>query len=84
MSIYRIRHYFGIKGRSNHYFHADVVASSGALALKAAREGRVRNWRWIDTFDTAPKDYSRYELLYCVDAKNAKQPRAPQSVKEGG
>lgn len=62
-AIYRIRQYSGRKGRPNFYYHADVLAYNGKEALKAAREGRVHNWRWIDSFDTATRDYCSYALL---------------------
>lgn len=78
MPIYRIRWYYGNEGGSNHYSHADVIAPRGSLALQAAKEGRVFNWRQFDAFDSASKDYSEYELLYRVDAVGeAREPAHP-------
>ncbi|KKU51698.1 MAG: hypothetical protein A3H69_00810 [Candidatus Sungbacteria bacterium RIFCSPLOWO2_02_FULL_47_9] len=73
--------YSGTKGGSNYYHHADVVSRNHHLALKAAKEGRVRNWRWIDTFDTASKDYRTYELLGRIEPDGAKNPRRPTPHK---
>lgn len=78
MPIYRIRWCHGNEGESNHYSHADVIAPRGSLALQAAKEERVFNWRQIDTFDRASKDYSEYELLYRVNAvREAREPAKP-------
>lgn len=78
MPVYRIRWCHGNEGGSNHYSHADVIAPRGSLALRAAEEGRVFNWRWIDAFDRASKDYSEYELLYRVDVvREAREPAKP-------
>lgn len=77
MPVYRIRKHCGTKGGSNYYFHADVIAKSPASAMKAAKENRIRNWRWIDRFDTAPKTYCRYEFLYRLDDGEAKNPMMP-------
>ncbi len=77
MPIYRIRKCWGRKGGSNHYSHADVISRNHHLALKAAKEGRVNNWRGIDTFDTSSHDYESYELLGCVDRDEARNPSPP-------
>ena len=81
MPIYRIRRHSGHKGGTNFYYHADVIARSKKSALKAAQEGRVRNWRWIDTFDRAHETYTYYEFLYTEDAKWAKNPQRPLSIR---
>ena len=81
MPIYRIRKYSGYKGGANYYHHADVIERSRKRALKAAQEGRVRNWRWIDTFDTASKNYIEYEILYTEHPELAKRPERPLPVR---
>lgn len=63
---YRIRRCTGTKNGANHYHHADVLAPTWQQALRAAREGRVQTWRWIDKFDTSDEDYEEYEYLYKV------------------
>lgn len=77
MPMYRIRMCSGSKGGRNHYHHADVIARDRQGAMRAAREGRVRNWRWIDSFDTADKTYTHYEFLYRLDESEASLARAP-------
>ena len=81
MLIYRIRRCSGAKNESNYYYHADVIARSSRLALRAAKDGRVCNWRWIDRFDTADRDYLTYEFLYRLNSDEAENPQLPQSVK---
>jgi len=69
---YRIRKTWSNgNGNSNYAHHADVVAPHWATALKAAKEGRVRNWRWIDTWDSSDEAYEEYEYLYPVEPGNA-------------
>lgn len=67
MKVYRIRRYSGRANGPNYYHHADVVAPHWATALKMAREGKVSNWRWIDSFDTCDKEYVYYEYLYSFE-----------------
>lgn len=78
MAIYRIRRYSATKGGRHYYHHADVIAKHWASALKAAKEGRVHNWRWIDSFDQANSTYEYYELLYRVDDREAVKPCKPK------
>lgn len=80
MPIFRIRRYSGYKDGANHYYHADVVARDSKAALRAAKEGRVENWRWVDTFDKSDEDYVRYEFLYRV-TNEAKKPECPIPVR---
>lgn len=87
MAIYRVRRYSGTKGGSNYYFHADVIARSPASAMKAAREERVYNWRWVDRYDSSSEDYKYYELLYRVydngwGWNEAKKPAVPWTPEE--
>lgn len=77
--IYRIQRHSGLKGGSNYYHHADVKASNWETALKAAKEGRVMNWRWIDAFDKSDKDYERFEYMRAVDVHEAEWPEWPGS-----
>lgn len=76
MKIWRIRQYSGSKGGSNYYHHADVIAPKWWMALRAAKEGRVQNWRWVDRYDTSDTDYVSYEYLYEV-TDDAREPRKP-------
>jgi hypothetical protein len=80
IGIYRIRKTWAIAGGQNHYSHADVIAPHWATALKAAREGRVVNWRRIDDFDRSDETFTEYEFLYAVTGQ-ARLPREP--LKEG-
>ena len=66
MPIYRVRRYLAYAGASNYYHHADVIAPNPQSAMKAVKERRVYNWRWIDRFDESDRDYERYELMYRV------------------
>ena len=59
--------YSGSKGGSNYYHHADIIAPTWNSALKAAKDGRVHNWRWVDSYDHSDEDYCKYEYLYKVD-----------------
>lgn len=77
--IVRIRRSSGYKGGSNYYHYADVICQSKKEALEAAKEGRIRNWRLIDRFDTTSKNYKEFEVLYKVDSGKAKNPRKPIS-----
>ena len=80
--IVRIRRESGCKGGSNHYHHADVICKSKKEALEAAKDGRVRNWRWIDRFDKASKTYEHFEVLYTLKANEATNPHRPISKKQ--
>jgi hypothetical protein len=75
MNIYRIRQYSAVAGGSHFYWHADVVAPHWATALKAARDGKIKNWRYIDHFDKSTHKYKYYEYLYKVDGRDAQRPR---------
>lgn len=75
--IFRIRMYSGRAGGSNYYHHADVIETHYTKALKAAREGRVTNWRWIDTFDKSNENYRQFEYLYMLDSSKARSPMRP-------
>lgn len=67
VKVWRIRRQSGYAGGFTYYHHADVMASTWWQALQAAKEGRVKNWRWIDRFDEdCSKDYTEYEYLYRV------------------
>lgn len=75
LKIFRIRKYCGYEGRSNYYYHADIISSHWQSALKAAQDDRVLNWRWIDKFDIASKTYKYFEYLYMVNgSENAQKP----------
>lgn len=50
--------------------------------MKAVREGRVHNWRWIDRFDVAQEDYQEHELLYRVDECEARKAQRPFTPEE--
>jgi hypothetical protein len=68
MRVYRIRRYSSNgNGGPKCYHHADVEAPRWNTALKMAKEGKVHNWRWIDTFDSSDEEYEYYEYLYRVD-----------------
>lgn len=73
----RVRRYSGHVDSPNYYHHADIICKSKAEALAAAREGRVTNWRWIDSFDTSSSDYEDYEILYTLHPGEAENPRKP-------
>jgi hypothetical protein len=75
--VVRVRRYSGTKGGPNYYHHADIITTSEEEALLAAREGRIRNWRWIDTYDISENDYKRFEVLETIDFEGAKKPAEP-------
>ena len=75
--IFRVRMYRGDKGGSNYYFHADIITTHYKKALAAARQDRVRNWRWIDTYDTSDRDYKSFEYLYIVEPFQARKAARP-------
>mgnify|MGYP003425740218 FL=1 len=78
--IVRIRRHSGKAGGENYYHHADIICNNYREALRACSENRVKNWRWIDTFDTCEKDYVRYEVSYRVSEESARNPQNP--IKE--
>lgn len=75
--VYRIRKCSGYAGGSNWYHHADVISTNWQTAMKAAREGRVSNWRWIDRFDSTDETYVEFEYLYIVDERSWDRPEKP-------
>ncbi len=75
--IFRIRKSSGQEGESNFYHHADVIETHYTRALAAARQGRVVNWRMIDSFDTSDTDYVNYQYLGLVDFMYTKNPARP-------
>ena len=75
--IFRIRRYTGVKDGPNYYHHADIIETHHMKALAAARQGRVNNWRWIDTYDISSEDYEEFEYLYLVDDSEAKRASKP-------
>lgn len=81
MPIYRIRKRWGVKGGGNHYSHADVISRNHHAALRAAKEGRIHNWRRIDTFDISSEDYRDFELLGRIDRAGAKNPMTPTPIR---
>lgn len=79
--ILRIRRSTGVSGDSNYYHHADIICENKQEALKACKERRVVNWRWIDTYDTCIKDYVEYIILYEVTESQSKNPMKPLEKK---
>lgn len=79
--ILRVRRSKGVSGDSNYYHHADIICENKEEALKACKEGRVVNWRWIDTYDTCIKDYVEYTVLYEVTEQQSKNPMKPLEKK---
>lgn len=79
--IVRVRRLSGYAGGSNYYHHADIVCKNKKEAIKACKEGRVANWRWIDTFDTSRTDYLKYDILYEVTETQSKSPMIPMEKK---
>ena len=77
LKVFRVRRYSGHEGGSNFYHHADVISTHYQTALKAARDGLIRNWRWVDTYDTSDETYVDYEYLYVVDWDRADRPAPP-------
>lgn len=49
--------------------------------MRAARDGRVRNWRWIDSFDASDTTYEFYKFLYPVSKDDAQNPSRPLPQK---
>ncbi len=75
--IFRVRMYSGYKGGSNYYHHADILETHYMKALTAAHQGRVCNWRRVDSFDTAQEDYVKYEYLGMVNFDESRNPMRP-------
>lgn len=71
--IYRLRRVSCLRpGGANYYHHADVQAPTHHSAIRAAREGRVTNWRHIDTFDSCDEPYLEFEFLYRLNPEGAR------------
>jgi len=79
--IFRVRRSKGVSGDSNYYHHADIICENKQEAIKACKEDRVTNWRWIDTYDTCIKDYVEYIVLYEVTENQSKNPMKPLEKK---
>jgi len=76
--IYRLRRISCTHaGGANFYHHADVQAPTHHAAIRAAREGRVVNWRRIDTFDSSDEPYLEFEFLYRLQSERAEQVAFP-------
>lgn len=76
--IIRIRRHFAEKGGKHYYHHADVIATSSADAMRAAVEGRVKNWRHIDSFLVGETEgFLYYEVLYKVDGPPSRWAATP-------
>jgi hypothetical protein len=74
----RIRKHTARKGGKYYYYHADVIATSEAAAVKATVEGRVTNWRMVDDFNPdQPESFEYYEVLYKLPVEEASFPREP-------
>jgi hypothetical protein len=74
--IFRVRKLSGQAGGSHFYHHADIIAPTWQKAIKAAKAGRVRNWRWVDSYDSNETDYENFQFLYRVrdEGKNPQRP----------
>lgn len=84
LRIVRIRRCSAIEGGRNLYYHADVLAPNWSAAMKAAREGRVHNWRFIDSFDRASETYKFFMVLNTnVEPRLSEQACAPKPAKPG-
>lgn len=55
-------------------YHADVKCEDAKEALKSAKEGLVRNWRFIDSYDVSSMNYTTYKILYVVNEYQAVKP----------
>jgi len=65
LKIIRIRRVSGVKGGAYRYHHADVLARDWRSAMRAAREGRITNWRYVSSFNwgSVEEDYERFTVL---------------------
>lgn len=77
MTVVRVRMLWGVAGGSNYYHHADVLVKDEEEALEAAREGRITNWRWIDTYDSTSESYKEFELIGRISRSGARNVRRP-------
>ncbi len=80
MRIFRIRKYFLAKNTKTYIFTADVIASKWQYALKAAKENRIRNWKWVDKFDFSLVQYNEFEYMHPVKEKDAQAPARPDQI----
>ena len=62
-TVIAVDRHVGRKGGPNIVDRADIIARNQRQALKAAQEGRVTNWRQLDTFDTAGSDYEAFSAF---------------------
>jgi len=83
MPTYRVRKCCSLGGgKPQFYFHADIIARRPSDALKAARQGKVLNWRRVDCYDWSEDPYESHFLLYRVHDSEARNPAKP--AKKGG
>lgn len=76
--IFRIRMSSGVVGGDNLYHYADVVETHYQRALTAAKQGRVRNWRAVDSFGpTVTESYKEFEYLYQVGDSESRRSARP-------
>jgi hypothetical protein len=82
--VVRIRKGTATAGGCHYYYHADIIAPNWSAAMKAAREGRVKNWRRVDSFDRSAEAYTYFTVLDPrLDPRSAQDARAPEPAKPG-
>lgn len=74
MIIVRVEKEINSKDYRTLKYHADVKCEDAKEALKAATEGLVKNWRFIDSYDTSSISYTTYKVLYVVNEDQAVKP----------
>jgi hypothetical protein len=75
--IFRIELRIGKAGYSKHCFYADILETHYMKALTAARQGRVGNWKWEDTWGEYKRDYRVFRYIGIVDFNEAENPMPP-------
>lgn len=81
LKIFEVRKSCARKGGAHLRYHAEIIASHYTQALQAAREGRVGNWRNVDSFGISREEYQRFNYLGIVSEKQAKRPEKPRAKK---
>lgn len=61
--VFRVRRISGVAGGLINISEADVCGFSDNMVEAAAHEGRIRNWRNVDTLGEATIKFCRYQFL---------------------
>lgn len=80
--IYRMRRTSGVADGTVFVAEADIFAYTEAMAIVAVYEGRVRNWRNVETLGETSQKTIKYQFLGEIQKHQAKKPAYPIGRKD--